>query len=201
MADEHPSDERLLHEAYQQIADAVLPLKQELRERAHAMLGAFLGITAPNADTMVGTAQPAGHRSPPPTKIASRESPKDFLFQKQPNTDVERVACLAYYLTHCRDTKHFKTIDISKLNTEAAQRKFANTASSVNNAVRAGFLAPVAKGMKQLAAEGERYVDVLPDRAAANAAFSNRKARRQRRQERRQGTAGKASAGTQKQTE
>ena len=84
------------------------------------MLGAFLGITAQNADPMVGAPQPAGHRSPPQTLIASRESPKDFLFRKEPNTDVERVACLAYYLTHRRGTNHFKTIDISKLNTEAA---------------------------------------------------------------------------------
>src|SRR5205809_865068 len=29
-------------------------------------------------------------------------SPKDFLLDKQARTDVERVACLAYYLTHYR---------------------------------------------------------------------------------------------------
>jgi len=46
-------------------------------------------------------------------------SPKDFLLEKQPRTDVERIACLAYYLTHYRATPHFKTIDLSILNTEA----------------------------------------------------------------------------------
>ena len=197
MTDDSPSDEQLLHEAFRKIGDAVLPLKQELRERAYAMLGAFLGVTAQNADPMVGATQPAGHRSPPQNPIASRESPKDFLFQKEPNTDVERVACLAYYLTHRRGTNHFKTIDISKLNTEAAQRKFANAATSVNNAVRGGFLAPVGQGMRQLTAQGERYVETLPDRAAAKAALGKRKPRRQRRQN----ATGKAPAVAQERAE
>ena len=204
MADDQPSDEQRLYKAFQQVTNVLLPLDKELRERVYATVGTFFGYEASYGGLVEPSdSRPAGHRSPPPTQIAPREpsSPKDFLFQKQPNTDVERVACLAYYLTHYRSTNHFKTIDLSKLNTEAAQRKFANAASSVSNAVRAGFLATVAKGMKQLAAEGERYVDALPDRAAANAAFSNRKTRRQRRQERRQGVTGKASAGNHKHTE
>ena len=201
--DDTPADEQLLHEAFRKIGNAVLPLRPELRERAHAMLGAFLGITAPKATqpaldiTDPNATQPAGHRSPPPIQIASRESPKDFLFQKEPDTDVERVACLAYYLTHRRDTNHFKTVDISRLNTEAAQRKFANTATSVNNAVRGGFLAPVGQGKKQLTAQGERYVDTLPDRAAARAALGKRRPRRQRRQS----ATGKAPAAAQEQAE
>ena len=185
MADDQPSDEQRLYKAFQQVADVMLPLEQELRERAHTMLGAFLGITAPNTGfAESGATRPAGHRSPPSIQIAPRDppSPKDFLFQKQPNTDNERVACLAYYLTHYRATAHFKAVDISKLNTEAAQRKFSNATYSVNNATQAGYLAPVSRGMKQLAAEGERFVDALPDRAAAKSAFRTRKARRQRRQ-------------------
>ena len=73
-------------------------------------------------------------------------SPKDFLFDKSPVTDIERVAVLAYYLTHYRELPHFKTLDVSKLNTEAAQAKFANAATSVNNAVKAGLLAAATKG-------------------------------------------------------
>ena len=63
-------------------------------------------------------------------------APKQFMFQKQPRTDVEKVACLAYYLTHYRDTPHFKTLDISKLNTEAAQAKFSNPTVAVDNATK-----------------------------------------------------------------
>ena len=196
MADDPPTDEQVLYCAFQGLAEVLLPLKQELRVRAHAMVGAFLGLAPSDTGLAEAVAtRPAGHRSPPPTRIASREPPsaKDFLFQKQPNTNTERVACLAYYLTHYRATQHFKTLDISNLNTEAAQRKLTNAAYSVSDAVRAGYLAPVSKGLKQLAAEGERYVDALPDRAAAKAAFGARKARRPRRQS----STGRASAATQ----
>ena len=184
MAEDSPSDEQVLYKAFQGLAEVLLPLKPDLRVRAHDMVGSFLGLSTP--DTGVAEARatrPAGHRSPPPIQIASREppSPKDFLFQKQPSTDVERVACLAFYLTHHRGMPHFKTLDISKLNTEAAQRKLSNAASALSNATRDGYLAPATKGTRQLAAEGERYVDELPDRAAAKAAFGKRKARRPRR--------------------
>lgn len=95
------------------------------------------------------------------------QTPKAFLFEKQPSTDVDRVACLAYYLTHYRDTPYFKTLDISKLNTEGAQLKFSNAAQAVDNATKAGLLVPATKGQKQLSAMGERYVQALPDRTAA----------------------------------
>ena len=39
-------------------------------------------------------------------------SPKEFMLEKKPRTAVERVACLAYYLTHYRDLPHFKTIGV-----------------------------------------------------------------------------------------
>ena len=199
MTDDPPSDEQRLYSAFRQLADAVLPLEQELRERALAMLAAFLGVTTLDGHSEADANRPAGYRSPPPIQIAPREapSPKDFLFQKQPTTDIQRIACLAYYLTHCRDAPHFKTVDISKLNTEAAQRKFANASSSVNNATQAGYLAPVSGGLKQLAAAGERFVDELPDQAAAKAAFGSRRARRQRRQ----GSSEKVTDATREQAE
>lgn len=94
-------------------------------------------------------------------------SPKEFLRDKSPKTDVERVACLAYYLTHYRDVPHFKTLDISTLNTEAAQPKFSNAAVAVDSATRSGLLVPAVKGTKQISAAGELFVQALPDRDAA----------------------------------
>lgn len=108
-------------------------------------------------------------------------SPKQFLLDKQPLTDVERVACLAYYLTHYRGTPHFKTLDISKLNTEAAQIKFSNAALAVNNATKMRYLTGASKGAKQLSAFGEQYVMALPDREAARAVMAQSRQRKRNR--------------------
>jgi hypothetical protein len=107
-------------------------------------------------------------------------TPKEFLLEKQPRTDVERVACLAYYLTHYRDTPHFKTIDISKLNTEAAQRKFTNAAKAVSNASRNEYLVTATKGQKQLGAIGEVFVEALPNREDAKSAVNTVRPSRKR---------------------
>lgn len=104
--------------------------------------------------------------------------PKEFLAQKQPHTDVERIACLAYYLTHFRETPFFKTLDLAKLNTEAAYPKFPNAAYAANNAVNTGYLAPASAGQRQISAAGEQFVQALPDRVAAKALMT--KARRRR---------------------
>jgi hypothetical protein len=105
-------------------------------------------------------------------------TPKEFLHQKQPKTDVERIACLAYYLTHFRNTPHFKTLDLGKLNTEAAQIKFSNTHYATDNATKAGYLAAAARGSKQITSWGEQFVAALPDRDAAIKAISQARRRR-----------------------
>ncbi|HUC30006.1 MAG TPA: hypothetical protein VMR80_10495 [Candidatus Acidoferrum sp.] len=110
-------------------------------------------------------------------------SPKEFLRQKQPRTDVERVVCLAYYLTHYRDTPHFKTLDISQLNTEAAQIKFANPAVAVNNSAMYGYLSATTKGNKQITAMGESFAEALPDREAARQVISTFRKRRRRKRD------------------
>ena len=108
-------------------------------------------------------------------------SPKQFMFEKQPKTDVERVACLAYYLTHYRNAPHFKTLDISKLNTEAAQIKFSNPTVAVDNALKANYLAIATKGNKQVSAPGELFVQALPDREKAKEIMANVRQRRRAR--------------------
>ena len=151
-------------------------VSSESRKRLLSTVATFFGIEA-------------DHAAPGPTQRATESSfsedrsisPKEFLRQKQPRTDVERVACLACYLTHYRDTPHFKTLDISQLNTEAAQIKFANAANSVNNASTYGYLTATTKGNKQLTAAGEAFVEMLPDRDAAREAMANARPRRRRK--------------------
>jgi hypothetical protein len=108
-------------------------------------------------------------------------SPKEFMVQKDPRTDVERIACLGYYLANYRDLPHFKTIDLSKLNTEAAQPKFSNAAFAVNNAAKLGYLVSATKGNKQLSPPGEQFVNALPDRDAARAAMERARPRKRQK--------------------
>lgn len=105
-------------------------------------------------------------------------SPKDFMHQKDPKTDVERVTCLAYYLTNYRDTRSFKTTDINKLNTEAAQIKLSNPSYAIENATRAGLLTSAGAGQKQISVHGEKVVLALPDREKVREILKSRKKRR-----------------------
>lgn len=109
--------------------------------------------------------------------------PKEFLLDKRSRSDVEKVVCLAYYLTHYRDTPQFRAIELGKLNTEAAQPKFSSLMESAEGAIREGLLLPTSKSMLRLSPLGELYVQALPDRDAAREALGQAvtKAKRQSR--------------------
>jgi len=111
-------------------------------------------------------------------------SPLEFMQSKQPQTDDERVACLGYYLTHFLSTPQFKTSDVSKLNLEAKQQKFANATKAIDNASRAGYLISTSKkGIRKLSAAGGRFVKALPDRAVTYKMVPTLKAKRKVKQE------------------
>ena len=133
----------------------------------------------------------SGGTLPPVQSVPGQEfsrdrslSPKAFLMDKQPRSDVERVACLAYYLTHYRETPHFKSVDISSLNVEAAQPKFSNAWVAVDNARARGYLVPATRGNKQISSVGEKFVELLPDRDAALEAIRNYRPRRTNKKQR-----------------
>lgn len=147
-------------------------LPKEARDRVIQTVLTFFNFSSATMLKDVTIDKPRSIRGSLPTFSEDRTiSPKEFIMEKHPQTDVERVACLAYYLANFRDASHFKTIDISKLNTEAAQRKLANATKAVNNAMAYGYLAPATKGQKQLSAAGELFVQALPDRDAAKEAI------------------------------
>jgi hypothetical protein len=197
MADEEQLGERAISEAAKDVIDRVSHFEDATRRRIFRTALAFYGLDGlslpePHLTRPTLTNPAQAHQASTAPSFSERQefSPKQFLFQKQPKTDIERVACLAYYLTHYRATTHFKTIDISQLNTEAAQVKFSNTAYAVVNAVNAGLLASAGKGFKQLSAMGERYVEALPDHDAAKEVISNMRKRRNRRSRKNHAEAG-----------
>jgi hypothetical protein len=129
----------------------------------------------PRLSTAGVTAQASPH-------AGSTVDPKHFMDQKRPNTDVERVTCLAYYLNHHRGTPHFKTADISALNTEAAQPALSNTSFAVGNAEKAGYVATAGRrGSKQITAYGEKVVNALPEPDAVKEVIAAEKRRHARR--------------------
>lgn len=177
MAPSKDPDER---EVLQQVLAGFGVLDQNARLRILRTVATYYDLDVPAGASAAHRTSPVTPTREPVFSGHPSMSPKEFLFQKDPQTDVERVACLAYYLSHYREQEHFKTADLSKLNTEAAQRKFANAAYAVNNASHSGFLAAAHGGNKQLTALGEQYVAALPDREAARAVLERVRARRSR---------------------
>lgn len=180
-------EERLRErEAFNKCADAIEPLSHEARIRLFRILTTHFDIpsaqetqAAPRFPT--GATWPGASTTAPTPSSFSEDrslSAKQFMIMKKPLTDVERVACLAYYLTHYREQPYFKTLDLSKLNTEAAQVKFSNAAKAVDNASTKVYLSQAGGGKKQLSAHGELYVQALPDREAARAAMAHARPRR-----------------------
>lgn len=171
-------------EALNAIVRALQGLPSDAKHRVMLSVHTLLNLSGlPAGSTQRGgaVAPSAGDTGVAPFSEDRTPSPKEFLHEKKPITDVDRVACLGYYLAHYRDTPHFKTLDISKINTEAAQLKFSNAAKAVDNAAKAGLLVPATKGNKQLSAIGELYVQALPDRTAAKATISGSRPRRGRK--------------------
>jgi hypothetical protein len=165
--------------------DALSKLEPERRSRAARWLVEALGVevAAPElSDPSLGDyadREPTGGPSGAP---AGRQTPKAFLAAKKPKTAVERVACLAYYLTHDRETSTFKTKEVVALNTEAALPKLANAVRDVNNAADAsGFLASAGRGDKQITSRGEALVEALPDREAVKKALEDHPYKRRTR--------------------
>jgi hypothetical protein len=180
----------------QRVISELSGLRGDARQRIVEMLCIFFRLDMPAGGG--GRAAPVSHPQPPiggrifqfsePETRSPAPPAKRFLVDKAPTSDVERVACLAYYLTHFRGTPHFKTSDISALNVEAAARQFSNAAFAVNNATNSGYLVPSVKGAKQLSAAGERFVEALPDRLAAREAMAQNRPKRSHGKRSRTGT-------------
>jgi len=105
---------------------------------------------------------------------------KQFYAAKRPQIDVEKVTVLAFYLMYAQNKPHFKTIDLTKANTEAAGPKLSNATAAARNAVTKGLLASAGKGNKQISPLGEEVVNALPDRQAVKAALDSAPKRKRR---------------------
>ena len=163
-------------EALTTIVNLLKQLDADAQRRVFHSVHIFLGIenTSPTRDVVTDKLESLTSDIATSLPVFSRDrllSVKEFMRDKRPNSDVERVACLAYYLAHYKEAPFFKTIDISALNTEAAQPKFSNASVAVDNATKQSYLVAASKGNKQISSAGEHYVELLPDRDAARDAM------------------------------
>lgn len=159
------------------VLDALAPLGAEdqawILESVRTRLG---GPPAPRAGGGVPTANNPGGGSG-----SGSITPKEFLRQKAPQTDVQRVACLAYYLSHYRGTPRFKTKDLTDLNIEAQGSTIGNPSQAVANATKQNdFFTPVGGGGKQITTSCEDVVSALPDQEKVSALETKKPKRRRR---------------------
>ena len=191
MAEQNQIDDQGIYAVVHKVTQDLLPLDPYSRLRVYRTIGTFFGFedSYPKVTGNVDSRVPANASREPQFSSSEEPTPKEFMLQKRPSTNIERVACLAYYLTRFKNTPHFKNTDINKLNTEAAQIKLSNPSNAIKHAVSAGYLVAATEGMKQLSAQGEQYVEALPDRAAAKEVKpqSSRRSRRKIRTNRAEG--------------
>src|SRR6266851_444215 len=121
-------------EAMQQSLAALSGLEQEEQERVVAWLSQKLRLGSGHVSQSGGSGGQIAGRAKALSSPGTGQTPKSFIVSKRPATDVERVTCLAYYLTHHRDAPQFKTKQLTELNKEAAQPKFSNATVAVQNA-------------------------------------------------------------------
>jgi hypothetical protein len=187
MSEANESDSAAM-EALNIIISALSRLDEKARERVLQSAATFFGSSISSRTQRETNISPRAGLGGLDFSADNAPSPKEFLIEKQPRTDVERIACLAYYLTHYRDMPHFKTLDLAKLNTEAAQPKFSNAGYSSTNALNMGYLAAAVSGRRQLSAAGEQFVRALPDRETAKAAMAAARPKRKGYKRDKQGT-------------
>lgn len=109
-------------------------------------------------------------------------APKEFMRSKGPKNDVQRVACLAFYLTYARSTPHFRIVDLENLNTEAAGPNTNMTRASDNATRKSCYLAAGEGRNKQITILGEDIVKALPDQDAVKALEKKMPRKRRRKQ-------------------
>lgn len=161
------------------VFDALLPLDNTGRRWVLDTATNRLGLALPNTtlgvarhehDSSSQSKSSATSSGSDGSELIQEQTPKQFIKLKQPNTEVQRITCLGYYLTHVRKQAEFKTADLNKLNDEAGGEALSNPSMIVGNATsHSKFFAPAGSGMKRITSRGEQLVEALPNQEAVKA--------------------------------
>jgi hypothetical protein len=164
------------------VLDALSKLQVAGQQWVLDTAAARLHISVPSAGQRLKNLPPSDSGATPPANTNLGDlKPKEFVKHKAPNSDVDRVACLAFYLTNVRQTPAYAARDLSTLNTEAAGPRF-NMSRALDNATRLScYLTSAGKGKKQITTLGEDVVEALPDYAKVAEVLSAAKATKRRK--------------------
>src|ERR1035437_2887353 len=83
---------------------------------------------------------------PRSSRTPGSQTEREFFREKQPISQVHRVACLAFYLTHFKGQPQFKTKDLTKVNSDGGQPQMSNASVSIANAEKARLITPIGHG-------------------------------------------------------
>lgn len=162
-------------DALAKILDTLSPLDEQQRAFVLDTVNARLGIvSATNKRWAANSTRQDEQAASQGYDDGGAPNPKEFLSQKKPANGVEQIVCLAYYLSKYRSISAFKTVELTKLNTEAAGDKISNPSVFTRNAVsQNGYLVQAGGGKKQITARGEAVVEALPDREKVKQALED----------------------------
>lgn len=108
----------------------------------------------------------------------------DFVKNKNPKNEYQRVAVIAYYREYKQNKKEFKNAEMSQANTaEARQPKISNITDVVTKARdRYKFLTKgTGKATHQLSTHGADIANALPDQESVKKLIANAKSRKPRK--------------------
>jgi hypothetical protein len=109
-------------------------------------------------------------------------NPKQFIAQKKPKTQYERVACLGYFLHTGRQIVEFGAEEIKAINKDAAQQPILNLPKIMADTTsKYGYLSAAGGGNKQMTVLGDAVVEALPDREAVKTALAEHRTGKKRK--------------------
>jgi hypothetical protein len=150
------------------VVKALEPLEDKDREWVQQSaasrwnLGSVSAITSPIPAIRTGGG-PVVTASADVQSALAKNDVRAFIRLKRPNTDVQRVACLGYFLTQVSGQQGFSSKDITKAHVDSGAPSI-NVTRALDNATRAAkYLSNRGPKEKQLTTLGEDVVLALPD--------------------------------------
>jgi hypothetical protein len=135
--------------------------------------GGPAGTNTLTVTPLVGTATSADVQA-----AITKKDARAFIRSKKPTTDVQRVACLGYYVAQTTGQQGFTSKSISTAHTDSGGSSI-NMPRALDNATRgAKYLSNRGPHEKQLTTLGEDVVNALPDQEAVKAVEATAKSGR-----------------------